>query len=74
MVQISVGGGGELESSEADIIKGFVINDLDLIGVLNKLMDGEGGVVRLNDGVGDLWGWEDRESAHDSIWVFFSDL
>jgi hypothetical protein len=39
MVEISVGWGGEFQSSEADIIKGFVINNLDLISILNKLMD-----------------------------------
>ena len=51
MVEISVGGGGELEGSEADIVKGFVVNDHALVGVLDQLMDGEGGVVGLNDGV-----------------------
>jgi hypothetical protein len=39
MVKITVGWGGELEGSEADIVKSFVINAHDLIGVLNKLMD-----------------------------------
>ena len=39
MVKITVGWGGELEGSEADIIKGFVINTHNLIGILNKLMD-----------------------------------
>jgi hypothetical protein len=74
MVQITVGGGGELKGSEANIVEGFVINNLDDIGVFNELMDGEGGVVRLNDGVGDLGGGEDGESFHDSVRVFFSDL
>jgi len=74
MVKISVGWGGELEGSEADIVKGFVINAHNLIGVLNKLMHGEGGVVWLDDGIGNLWGWHDGESGHDSVWVFFSDL
>jgi hypothetical protein len=74
MVEITVGWGGELEGSEADIIKGFVIDAHDLIGVLDELMHGEGGVVWLNDGIRDLGGWHDGESAHDSVWVFFSDL
>ena len=51
MVKITVGGGGELEGSEADIVKSLVINAHDLIGVLDELMDREGGVVRLNDGI-----------------------
>merc|ERR1719291_44284 len=74
MVKITIGWGGELKGSEADIVKGLVINAHNLIGVLDELMDGEGGVVWLNDGIGDLWGWHDGESGHDSVWVLFSDL
>ena len=74
MVKITVGWGGELEGSEADIIEGFVVDDLDLIGILDQLMDGEGGVVWLDDGVRDLWGWEDGEGLHDTIWVLLTDL
>ena len=74
MVKITVGWGGELEGSEADIVKSFVINAHNLIGVLDKLMDGKGGIVWLNDGIRDLWGRHDGESGHDSIWVLFSDL
>ena len=55
MVKITVSWGGELKGSEADIIKGFVINAHNLIGVLNKLMDGESSVIWLNDGIRDLW-------------------
>ena len=74
MVEISVGGGGELEGSEADIIEGLVIDAHDLISVLNELMHGESGVVWLNDGVGDLGGWHNGEGGHDSVWVLLSDL
>ncbi len=55
MVKITVGWGGELEGSEADIIKSFVINAHNLIGVFDKLMDREGGVVWFNDGIRYLW-------------------
>ena len=74
VVEVSVGWGGELEGSEADVIEGFVINDLDFIGVFDELVDRESGVVWLDDGVRDLWRWEDRESLHDSVRVFLSDL
>jgi len=74
MVKISVSWGGELEGSEADIIKSLVINAHNLIGVFDELMDREGGVVWLNDGIRDRWGWHDGESGHDSVWVLFSDL
>lgn len=49
MVQVSVSGGCELEGSEADIVKSFVIDDHALIGVLDQLVDGEGSVVGFND-------------------------
>ena len=74
MVKITVGGGGELEGSEADIVESFVINAHNLIGVLNKLMDGEGGVVRLNNGIRDLGGRHDGECAHHSVGIFLSDF
>jgi hypothetical protein len=74
MVKITVGWGGEFKGSEADIIKGFVINAHNLIGVFDKLMDREGSVIWLDNGIRDLWGWHDGESDHHSIWVFLSDL
>ena len=74
MVKITIGWGGELEGSEADIVKSLVINAHNLIGVLDELMDGKSGVVWLNDGIRHLGGWHDGESGHDSIWILFSDL
>merc|ERR1712195_430641 len=74
MVKITVGGGGELEGPEADIVEGLVVNAHNLIGVLDELMHGEGGVVGLDDGVGDLGGWHDVEGAHNSVGVFLTDL
>ena len=74
MVKITIGGGGELEGSEADIVEGLVVNAHDLIGVLDELMDREGSIIRFNDGIRDLGGWHNREGAHHSVGVFFSDL
>ena len=39
MVQVAVGWGGQLECSEADIVKGLVVNAEGLVFVLNKLVD-----------------------------------
>jgi len=39
VVQVTISGGSELKSSEADVVKGFVVNNHDFIGVLNQLMD-----------------------------------
>jgi len=74
MVKITIGWGGELEGSEADIVKSLVIDGHDLIGVLDELMDGKSGVIWLNDGIRHLGGWHDGEGGHDSVWVLLSDL
>ena len=39
MVQISIGGSGELECAEADVIQSFVVNAEGLVGVLDQLVD-----------------------------------
>jgi len=74
VVQVSVSGGSQLKGSEADVVEGLVIDAVSLIGVLNELVDGEGRVVGLDDGVRDLGGGDDREGVHDSVGVLFSDL
>ena len=88
VVKIAVGRGGELEGPEANVVEGLVVDTEGSVRVLNKLVDGEGSVVRLDDGVGDLelasgWrmktctdlgGWHNGESAHHSVRVLFSDL
>ena len=37
-------------------------------------MDWEGGVVGLDDGVGDLGGGDDGESVHDTVGVLLADF
>ena len=74
VVKIAVGGGGELEGSEADIVQGLVIKGEALIGVLDQLVDREGGVVGLDDGIRHLGGGDDGVGRHDSVGVLLSDL
>ena len=61
-VQVGVGWSLNIEVSSADIIDGFVIKDDGNIGMLEEGVSGEDGVVWLNNGGGDLWGWIDGES------------
>ena len=61
-VQVGVGWSLDIEVSSADIIDGFVIEDNGNIGVLKEGVSGEHGVVWLNNGSGDLWGWVDGET------------
>merc|ERR1719262_645960 len=74
MVQVTIGWGGELEGTEADVVEGLVVHAHTLVGVLDQLVDGEGGVVWLDDGVGHLWRWEDGEGEHHAVWVLLTDL
>ena len=61
-VQVGVGWSLDIEVSSADIVDGLVIKDNGNIGVLQKGVSGEHGVVWLNNGGGDLWGWVDGET------------
>ena len=61
-VKVGVGWSLDIEVSSADIINGFVIDHDGNIGVLEEGVSGEDGVVWLNNGGGDLWGWIDGES------------
>jgi hypothetical protein len=42
--------------------------------VLNELVDGQSGVVRLNNGVGDLGGGDDGEGSHHTVGELLTDL
>jgi len=57
MVQISISGGGQLQSPEADIIESFVVDAHDFICIFNELMDRKGRIVGLHHSVRDLGGW-----------------
>jgi hypothetical protein len=74
VVKITVGWGSEFQGAEADVVKGLVIKTEALIGVLNQLVEGEDGVVRLDDGIGDLRGGEDGEGAHHAVGILLADL
>jgi len=61
-VQVGVGGSLDIKVSSADIVDGLVIEHDGDIGVLKEGVSGEDGVVRLNDGGGDLRRGVDGES------------
>jgi len=74
VVQITISWRGEFERSEADVVERLVVNAVGFVSVLNELVNGEGGVVGLDDGVGDLGGGNDGEGVHDSVGVLLSDF
>merc|ERR1719208_38102 len=74
VVEVTVGGSGELQSSEADVVESLVVNAVGLVSVLHELVHGEGGVVGLHHGVRDLGGGNHRVGVHDSVRILLSDL
>jgi len=51
VVQVSIGGGGKLEGTEANVIKSLIVQNHDFVCILNKLVNREGCIVWLNDSV-----------------------
>ena len=73
VVQISVRRRSDLQSAEADIVQGLVINAEDLIGGLNQLMARQSGIVGLHNGVRNLGGRDDGEGAHHAVGELLAD-
>mmetsp|Transcript_15188 Transcript_15188/g.65038 ORF Transcript_15188/g.65038 Transcript_15188/m.65038 type:complete len:483 (-) Transcript_15188:50-1498(-) len=74
VVQVTEGGGGELEGAEADVVQGLVVEHHALVGVLDELVDGQRRVVGLHHGVGHLGRGHDGEGEHHAVGVLLADL
>lgn len=74
VVEVAVGGVGQLQRAHADVVESLVVNAEGLVGVLNQLVDGEGGVVGLDNGIGDLGGGHDGEGGHHAVGELLADL
>jgi len=74
MVKVTICWGGKFKSSETDIVKSFVINNLNFISIFDKLMDWKCSVIRFYNSIRYFWGWEYWECFHDSVRIFFSDF
>merc|ERR1712057_150792 len=74
VVEVAICWGGELECTEADVIQGLVVKTHALVGVLDKLVYRESGIVWLDNCVRHLWRWHDREGEHHTVGVLFTDL
>jgi len=74
VVQVSLSGSCQFECSETDVVERFVVNDLHLVSILDKLVHRESCVVWLDHGIRDLRGREYRECLHDSVRLLLSDL
>jgi hypothetical protein len=54
MIEVTVGWGGQLQRTEANVVKCFVVNAESLICVFCELMHRQSGVVRLDYSLGYL--------------------
>ena len=54
MVEVAIGGGRQLQRAEADVVQSLVVDAERLVGVLDQLVDGEGGIVWFHHCVGHL--------------------
>jgi hypothetical protein len=60
-VQVLVVGALNAEVTAADVVNGLVVDHEGAVGVLKSGVSGEDGVVRLDNGGGDLRSWVDAE-------------
>jgi len=74
MVEVAIRGRGKLKGAETDVVESLVVNAEGLICVLHELMHGEGGIVRLDDGVRHLGRRNDGVGVHDPVGVLLADL
>ena len=51
MVEVTACGCGQFQGTETDVVEGFVVDAVGLVGVLYELVNGPGGVVWFDDGV-----------------------
>ena len=56
VVQVAISRGGELQGAEANVVQSFIVNAKSFVGVLDELMNREGGIVGFDNGVRDLGG------------------
>ena len=54
VVQVGIRRAGDLQGVHANVVERLVVDTVGLVRVLDQLVDGQGGVVRLDDGVRDL--------------------
>jgi hypothetical protein len=74
VVEVTVGWVVELQGSHADVVESLVVDTEGLIRVLDQLVNGKGGVVWLDNGVGNLWRWDNGEGSHHTVWELLTDL
>ena len=60
-IQIGVRWAFNVQIAAADVVKGFVVDHKGNVGVFQNTVLAQDGIVRFDDGGGNLWGWVDGE-------------
>ena len=55
MIQITISGRGQFQSSEANIVQSFIVDAEGFVSIFDQLVNRECGVVRFDNSVGDFW-------------------
>ena len=74
MVEVAIGGGGQLQGAEADVVERLVVDAECFVRVLHQLVHGEGGIVRLHHSVGYFGARDDAVRVHNAVGELLSDL
>lgn len=74
VVEVAVRRIGQLQSSEAYVIQGLVVDQVRLVRVLHQLMNGQRSVVRFNHRIGHLRRRHHRVRVHDPVRILLADL
>lgn len=61
-IEENTAGVGEFESSKADVVESFIVEDHALVGIFNKLMNRESSIIGFNNSIRHLRRRENRES------------
>lgn len=74
VVEVAVRRVGQLERAETYVVQRLVVDQVRLVRVLDQLMNGQRGVVWLDNRVGHLRRRHHRVRVHDPVRVLFADL
>ena len=74
IVKISVRGVGDLKGPLVNIVQSLVVDTEGFVGVLNELVKRQSGVVRFDNGIGNLGRGHNGKGGHHAIGEFLANL
>mmetsp|Transcript_155898 Transcript_155898/g.498249 ORF Transcript_155898/g.498249 Transcript_155898/m.498249 type:complete len:309 (+) Transcript_155898:166-1092(+) len=74
VVEVTIGGCGQLQGAEADVVERLIVEQEALVGIFDELVKRQDGVVGFHHGVADLWRGDNAEGLHDPIRVLLANF